>query len=182
MTHKEEREGPVEIALTGDLTEHQSDLCEKLLEVEPGGECVLYFDSVGGSPYSAVALTSMILLRSLQATGVVIGECSSAALWPFAACRRRLVTPYSVLLFHPMKWQSEENVGLSEATEWARHFGTLEGDMDRWLAELFGVSIEVIEPWIRPGRYVSGAEMVEQGLAEMTGMKPLDEVCRPTRR
>jgi ATP-dependent protease ClpP protease subunit len=179
---REEREGPAEIALTGDLTEHQSDLCEKLLEVEPGGECVLYFDSIGGSPYSAIALTSMILLRSLQATGVVIGECSSAALWPFAACRRRLVTPYSVLLFHPMKWQSEENVGLSEATEWARHFGTLEVDMDRWLAELFSVSLEVIEPWIRAGRYVSGAEMVEQGLAEMTEMKPLDEVCRPPRR
>jgi ATP-dependent Clp protease, protease subunit len=178
MTREQQREGPVEIALTGDLTENQADLCEKLLDVEPGGRCVLYFDSIGGSPYSAIALTSMILLRSLQATGVVVGECSSAALWPFAACQRRLVTPYSVLLFHPMKWQSEENVGLPEATEWARHFGQVEGDMDRWLAELFGVAPEVIEPWIRPGRYVSGAEMVEQGLAEMTGLKPLDEVCR----
>jgi ATP-dependent protease ClpP protease subunit len=182
MAREEEREGPIEIALTGDLTEHQSDLCEKLLDVEPGGDCVLYFDSIGGSPYSAIALASLILLRSLQATGIVLGECSSAALWPFAACRRRLVTPYSVLLFHPMKWQSEENVGLSEAAEWARHFGQLEGNMDRWLAELFGVSLDVIEPWIRPGRFVSGAEMVDKGLAEMTGLKPLDEVCRPSRR
>jgi len=179
---REEREGPVEIAITGELTENQSDLCEKLLEVEPEGECVLYFDSGGGSAYSGIALTSLILLRSLRATGVVIGECSSAALWPFAACRRRLVTPYSVLLFHPMKWQSEEHVLLAEATEWARHFGELEGGMDCWLAELFGVSVETIEPWIRPGRFVSGAEMVEKGLAEMTGFQPLDEVCRPTGR
>ena len=81
-----------------------------------------------------------------------------------------------------MKWQSEEHVLLAEATEWARHFGDLEGSMDRWLAELFGVATEVIEPWIRPGRFVSGAEMVEQGLAEMTGLKPLDEVCQPSRR
>ncbi len=182
MAREEEREGPVEIAVTGELTEHQSDLCEKLLDVEPGGECVLYFDSGGGSAYSGIALTSLILLRSLHATGVVIGECSSAALWPFAACRRRLVTPYSVLLFHPMKWQSEEHVLLAEAAEWARHFGQLEGTMDRWLATLFGVSPETIEPWIRPGRFVSGPEMVEQGLAEMTDLGPLKEVCRPSRR
>lgn len=182
MTRNEERDGPFEIALTGDLTDRQADLCDKLLDVEPGGDCVLYFDSAGGSPYTGIALTTLILLRSLRATGVVIGECSSAALWPFAACARRLVTPYSVLLFHPMKWQSEENVALTEATEWARHFGRLEGDMDRWLAELFGVAPEAIEPWIRPGRYVSGPEMAERGLAELAGLKPLNEVCRPPRR
>lgn len=179
---KQDREGPIEIALTGDLTENQSDLCEKVLSIEVGEECVLYFDSIGGSPYSAVALTSLILLRSLRATGVVIGECSSAALWPFAACRRRLVTPFSVLLFHPMKWQSEENVGLAEAAEWARHFGQLEGDMDRWLAELFGVSPDLLEPWIRPGRYVSGVEMAERGLAELVDFQPLEVLSRRRRR
>jgi len=179
---EEEREGPLEISVVGDLIDNQASHCEKLLEVEPGGECVLYFDSGGGSAYSGIALASFILLRSLRATGVVIGECSSAAIWPFATCSRRLVTPYSVLLFHPMKWQSEEHVLLAEAAEWARHFGELEGSMDRWLAELFGVSLDVIEPWIRPGRFVSGAEMVELGLAEMTSLKPLDVVCRPSRR
>lgn len=182
MAREEEREGPIEIAVTGELTEHQPELSEKLLEVEPGGECVLYFDSGGGSAYSGIALTSLILLRSLRATGVVVGECSSAALWPFAACQRRLVTPYSVLLFHPMKWQSEEHVLLAEAKEWARHFGELEGTMDRWLAELFGVAPDVIEPWICPGRFVSGAELVQCGLADLTELKPLDQVCRPTRR
>lgn len=179
---EEEREGPIEIALVGDLIDHQADHCEKLLEVEPGGECVLYFDSGGGSAYSGIALASLILIRSLRATGIVIGECSSAALWPFAACSRRLVTPYSVCLFHPMKWQSEEHVLLAEAAEWARHFGQLEGSMDRWLAELFGVSPEVLEPWIRPGRFASGPEMVELGLAEMTDLKALDALFRPSRR
>jgi len=171
-------EGPVEIPLVGDFTEHQSDLCEKLLSVEPGGECILYFDSLGGSPYCATALTSLIVLRGLQATGIVAGECSSAALWPFAACRRRLVTPYSVLLFHPMKWQSEENVNLSEAAEWARHFGQLETDMDLLLADLFGIPNEKILAWVRPGRYVSGREMAEAGLAELVELKPLDFLAR----
>ena len=171
------RERPVEIALAGDLTEQQVDLCEKLLEVEPGGECILYFDSLGGSPYSALALMSLVVLRGLRATGVVAGECSSAALWPFAACRRRLVTPLSVLLFHTMKWQSEENVGLPEAAEWARHFGQLESDMDALLARLFGVPLEKISGWVRAGRYVTGPELAQAGLAELVELEPLRGLC-----
>ena len=179
---REDRKGPPEIALVGDLTENEPELCDRLLDVEPGGECTLYIDSLGGSPYCAMALMSLILLRDLKATGVVVGECSSAALWPFAACRRRLVTPFSVLLFHPMKWQSEENVGLMEAAEWARHFGQLEGDMDQLLAELFQVSPEKLHEWGHPGRYLTGCELAEAGLAELIPMKPLGLTQRRTRR
>lgn len=170
---RDERHGPLEIALVGDLTDNQSDLCEKFLDVEPGGECLIYFDSLGGSPYCAMALVSLIRLRDLKATAIVAGECSSAALWPFAACRRRLVTTYSTLLFHPMKWQSEENVGLLEAAEWARHFAQLESDMDQLLADLFDVPLEKIRPWLTPGRYVSGRELADAGLAELVDLKPL---------
>ncbi len=165
--------GLAEIALVGDLNENEADLFSHVLGVEPGGECILYIDSVGGGAYAAMSLTSLILLRGLRATGIVTGECSSAALWPFAACRRRLVTPYSVLLFHPMKWQSEENVGLAEAAEWARHFGRLEADMDCLLAELFGAPVERIRNWSTPGRYVAGPELAEAGLAEMVALRPL---------
>jgi len=174
--------GWTEIALVGDLTENQSELMGQLLEVPPGGECILYFDSLGGSPYCAMALTSLILLRGLRAVGIVAGECSSAALWPFAACIRRLVTPYSVLLFHPMKWQSEENVGISEAAEWARHFGQLEVEMDRLLANLLNVPEEKLRQWTNPGRYVSGPELAEAGLAELVELKPLDWLRRKKRK
>jgi ATP-dependent Clp protease protease subunit len=162
------RQGPIEIAFVGDLTDNEADLTDKLLSVEPGGECTLYIDSPGGSPYCAMSLVSLMLLRRINATGIVTGECSSAALWPFAACRRRLVTPFSVLLFHPMKWQSEEHVGLAEAAEWARHFGTLEGDMDQLLVELFsGAPNDEVSKWIVAGRYVSGRELADAGLAEL---------------
>lgn len=169
MTHvrNEEDNRVPEIAITGDLTEHESELTERLLDIEPGGQCTFYFDSPGGSPYCAVSLMTIIRLRGLRATGVVTGECSSAALWPFAACERRFVSPYSVLLFHPMKWQSEENVGLAEAAEWARHFGHLEKDMDALLADLFGVSRDMMRSWINPGKYVSGSELAGAGLAEL---------------
>ena len=170
---KEKDEGVVEIALIGDLTDHEGDLSDKLLSIEPGGECTLYIDSPGGSPYCAISLMSLILLRRIRATGVVTGECSSAALWPFAACTRRIVTPYSVLLFHPMKWQSEENVGLAEAAEWARHFADLETDMDQLLADLLGIAADKIDKWINPGRYVSGPELAKAGLAELIRLEPV---------
>jgi ATP-dependent Clp protease, protease subunit len=169
-------DGPIEIALVGDLTDNESELTDKLLSVPPGGHCTLWIDSPGGSPYCAMSLMSLILLRGVQATGIVTGECSSAALWPFAACRRRLVTPYSVLLFHPMKWQSEEHVRLAEAAEWARHFGRLETDMDQLLAQMFGVSEVDMAKWINPGRYVGGPEMVAMGLAEMVELKTLASI------
>jgi ATP-dependent protease ClpP protease subunit len=166
-------DGPIDIALVGDLTDNEAELTDKLLAVPPGGHCTLWIDSPGGSPYCAMSLMSLMLLRGIQATGIVTGECSSAALWPFAACRRRLVTPYSVLLFHPMKWQSEEHVRLAEAAEWARHFGRLETDMDQLLAQMFGVPEADMAKWINPGRYVGGPELVAIGLAEMVELKTL---------
>jgi ATP-dependent Clp protease protease subunit len=165
--------GPLEIALVGDLTDHESEMTDRLLGVPPGGQCTIYFDSPGGSPYCAMSLVGLMRLRGIEATGIVTGECSSAALWPFAACRRRLVTPFSVFLFHPMKWQSEEHIGISEAAEWSRHFAELEREMDVLLADLFGVSSEIIDRWIKTHRYVTGREMVEAGLAEPVPLEPM---------
>ncbi len=176
MQKRRQDEEPVEIAIVGDLTDSEADLTDRLLSVEPGGECTIYFDSPGGSPYCAVSLMTLIQLRDIRATGIVTGECSSATLWPFAACKRRIVTPYSVMLFHPMRWQSEENVGLAEAAEWARHFGHLEQEMDELLAHLFGVSPSLMHEWINPGRYVIGRELADAGMAELVELDKLHRV------
>jgi ATP-dependent Clp protease protease subunit len=177
MIEDHEDEGPIEIAIVGDLTDSEAELTDRLLSVRPGGEVTIYFDSPGGSPYCAVSLMTLIKLRKIRATGIVTGECSSATLWPFAACRRRSVTPFSVMLFHPMRWQSEENVGLAEAAEWARHFGQLEQDMDALLAHLFGVPVETMHEWINPGRYVSGRELAAAGMAELMELDELHRVA-----
>ena len=175
-------EGPLEIAIVGDLSEHEPDVCEKLLNVEPGGECILYFNSPGGSSYTAISMLTLIAVRDLNATGIVTGECSSAALWPLAACRRRLVTPNSVLLFHPMRWQSEEHVQLMEAAEWARHFAQLEEEMDQLLAHFLGLPAETLAQWMQPGRYVSGREFAAAGLAELIDLPALAKRTHPNRR
>lgn len=156
-----------EIAISGELGEDMTDLYEKLLEVPENGECTLYFDSPGGSSYAATALVSLIKLRNLNATGIVIGECSSAAIWPFAACRQRFVTRWSVLLFHPMRWQSEENIPLAEAREWVRHYKFLHEEMDVLLAKLFDADEALISRWTHPGKFVTGPELAEAGLAEL---------------
>ena len=166
----------------GDLTDNESDLTERMLGVEPGGECTIYFDSPGGSPYCAMSLVALLRLRDLKATAIVTGECSSAALWPFATCQRRLVTPYSVFLFHPMKWQSEEHIGIREAAEWSRHFAELEREMDVLLCELFGTAEPLIADWIRTHRYVTGREMAEAGLAELVPLRPLPHLAERSRR
>jgi ATP-dependent protease ClpP protease subunit len=171
-----ENTGPLEIALVGDLTDNEADLTDRLLGVAPGGECTIYFDSPGGSPYCGMSLVTLLRIRGIRATAVVTGECSSAALWPFAACQRRLVTPFSVFLFHPMKWQSEEHIGIREAAEWSRHFAELEHDMDVLLCDLFGKSADLINEWSRTHRYVTGRELVAAGLAELIPLEPLPEL------
>ncbi len=182
----DEHEALIEIAISGDLSEHENDIYEKLLAVSPGGECTLYFNSPGGSAYAALSLASLLVLRGMNATGVVLGECSSAAIWPLAACRRRIVTAHSVLLFHPLKWESGEHVAIDEAAEWARHFAYLEQDMDAVLARLFGMTPEKLAAWMKPGRYVSGHELAAAGLAELVELAPqirmLPQVEPPKRK
>jgi ATP-dependent Clp protease, protease subunit len=156
-----------ELAIHGDLTDKESDLVSRMLEVPRRSRGIIFFDSCGGSAYVGLALASLIRLRGLKADGVVAGECSSAALMPFAACRRRFVTKNSTMLFHPIRWQSEENVRLEEASEWARHFQQLEGEMDDLLAKMFGCSLELLTRWTRPGRFVSGQELADAGLAQL---------------
>lgn len=156
-----------EIVIAGEFGEDCGEIYEKLISVPPGGECHIYFDSPGGNSYSASGLVTLMRLRNLRATGIVVGECSSAAIWPFAACRRRLVTRYSVLLFHPMRWQSEENIQVTEASEWVRHYDFLSTQMDQLLAQLFGVDVSRIREWSHPGRFVTGPELAEAGMAEL---------------
>ncbi len=159
-----------EIAINGDLTDKQNELIAALVEVPRRSRGTVWFDSGGGSVYVGLALCTIIRLRGLRVTGVVAGECSSAAILPFAACERRFVTPHSTLLFHPMRWQSAEDVRLEEATEWARHFKNLEGDLDQLLSKLFDFPEEKITAWSNPGRFISGQELVDAGLAKLVDM------------
>ena len=161
------KDGPWELTLAGELTEKHSELVMQFTEVPMRSTGTLWIDSCGGSVYAGLSIATIIRLRGLNVTAMVAGECSSAALLPFAACSKRYVTPHSTLLFHPMRWASEEDVQLEQATEWARHFKLLEENLDGLLAKMFGVSEEFLAKWCRPGRFVSGPEIVDAGLAQL---------------
>ena len=156
-----------EVAVCGELTDKQHDLLGELIALPRGSRGTLWFDSCGGSIYVGLALAAVIRLRGLRATAVVAGECSSAAIVPFAACERRFVTRHSALLFHPVRWSSEEDVKMEEAAEWARHFQWMEEDADTLLSKLFPFPQEKLKTWTRPGRFVTGEELVREGLAEL---------------
>jgi hypothetical protein len=40
---EQENAGPLELAIVGDLTDNEADLTDRLLGVEPGGACTIYF-------------------------------------------------------------------------------------------------------------------------------------------
>jgi ATP-dependent protease ClpP protease subunit len=164
---KNKTPSPAEIPVVGDVDDWEADVVKALLEVEPGRECVFYIDSAGGSVFGALAVLTLMRFRRLTGTGIVLGECSSAALLLLAGCRRRLVTPHSTLLFHRMRWQSEKRVGSGEAVLWARHFDDMERDIDDLQVRLFGSAEEQVRAWTRAGQYVTGPELVAAGLAEL---------------
>ncbi len=156
-----------ELVICGDLTDKQFDLLDRLVAVPRGSRGTIWFDSCGGSAYVGLSLASMIRLRGLDATAVVAGECSSAAIMPFAACKRRFVTRHATLLFHPVRWHSEENVRMEEAAEWARHFQVMEKDLDDLLTKMLPIEKEALAVWTRPGKFVGGEELVAAGVAEL---------------
>ena len=156
-----------EIPIIGEVDDWEADVVRALLDIPPGSECILYIDSAGGSVYGALAVLTLMRHRRLQGTAIVLGECSSAALLLFAACKRRLVTRYSTLLFHRMRWQSDKRVGSEEAFRWAKHFEDMEKDLDTLQVQLFGAAEEQVRVWTRGGYYVTGPELVAVGLAEM---------------
>src|SRR5947208_8019896 len=160
MPKPRRRRKPTEIPLIGEVDDWEEDVIKTLLDIRPGGECVFYFDSMGGSVYGALAVVTLLRQRQLQCTGIVLGECSSASLLIFAACQKRLVTRYSTLFFHRMRWQSEKRVGSEEAFLWARHFDEMEKEIDDLQARLFGSSEVVVREWTAGSHYVSGAQLV----------------------
>jgi ATP-dependent protease ClpP protease subunit len=159
-----------EITINGDLTDKQMDLASALVEVPRNSRGTIFIDSGGGSAYVGLALASLIRLRGLKATAVVSGECSSAAIMPFAACERRYVTKHSTLLFHPIRWQSEEDVRIEEAAEWARHFKALEADLDDLLVKLLPLSREKLAQWTRPGKFITGEQIAAAGIAKLVDL------------
>lgn len=158
----------IEIPIIGELFEEsEQEIVRGLLDAPKGSRVTLYIDSAGGSVYSALSIATLIRVRKLRASAIVLAECSSSAVLVFAACPERWVTPRSVFLFHRVKWRSEKDVRSEEASNWALHFRWLEDEIDRYQSALFGIPSPPFPTWIQEGRFVAGRELVDLGLAKL---------------
>lgn len=167
MARKRKKPIP-EFALIGDVDDFENDLIKDLLELKPGSECAFHIDSAGGSVYGAMAVLSLMRLRKLKVSSYVLGECSSATVLIFAGSQKRYVTPYSTLLFHRMRWESDKRVDSIEARHWASHFQQLEDELIAWEVKLLGkVSKQHVSKWITEGRFLTGRQVAEAGIAEL---------------
>jgi ATP-dependent protease ClpP protease subunit len=156
-----------DIAVVGELDECESDVISRLLELDDGDECTLFIDSGGGRVYAALAIMSLVQIKNLRATAIVLGACSSAALMVLAACHQRFAFPYSVFQFHPVRWESGENIEKLEASEWAKHFAWLEKECDELLAQHLGVDLTRIQGWCRSSRYLTGRDLADAGVVQL---------------
>src|SRR5262245_45938678 len=115
-----------------------------------------------------MAILSFIRLRKLKVSCYVLGECSSAAMLIFAACHKRYVTPYSTILFHRMRWESDKRVDSAEARHWASHFQQLEEELLDLEVKMLGhVTKEHVRKWISEGRFLTGRQVAAAGLAQL---------------
>ncbi len=161
-----------EFALIGDVDDWEADVIKELLELKPGTECAFHIDSAGGSVYGAMAILSLVRLRKLKVHCYVLGECSSATVLIFAAAYKRYVTPYSTLLFHRMRWESDKRVDSVEARHWASHFQQLEEELLDLEVRLLGnVSKLHVRTWISEGRFLTGRQVAEAGIAELIDLE-----------
>jgi len=167
MAKSKSRKAMPEIAVIGEVDDWESDVVHALLDCPRGGECTFYIDSAGGSVYGALAALTLMRHLKLTGTAIVLGECSSAALLLFAACQKRFVTRYSTLLFHRMRWQSEKRIASGEAFLWAKHFESLEKDIDDLQCRLFGKAEDQVRAWTEAGQYVTGPQLLAAGLSEL---------------
>jgi ATP-dependent Clp protease, protease subunit len=167
MITEKKRKKPVEFVLVGDVDSWEADVIKQIVDLKAGRECIFWIDSLGGSVYGALAVATLMRQRELHSTGIVLGECSSASLLVFAACQKRLVTRYSTLLFHHMRWQSDKRVAAREASLWAKHFEGLERQIDDLQVRMFGGAEKQIRAWTAAGQYVTGQQFAEAGLAEL---------------
>ena len=65
MTTDKKSKKPLEIPLIGEVDDWENDVIKELLEAKPKRECVFYIDSMGGSVYGALAITTLLRQRRL---------------------------------------------------------------------------------------------------------------------
>jgi ATP-dependent protease ClpP protease subunit len=183
MSRHNEKKIP-QIVIVDDLEKCEKDVLEALAQMPDRSACRFIINSGGGSVYAGLGMSTLIEMKHLKATAVVLADCSSSALLVFATCQERLVAPHASFLFHPMQWSSEERSRLSGALGWAKEFERIEDACADWLRTRLGITQSVLARWVKKETYVTAHQLVELGLASYIPEigSSLNVVTRPGRR
>lgn len=172
-----------EIAVVDDLEKYEKDVLEALMALPDRSACRLIINSGGGSVYAGLGIATLIEMKQLRATGVVLADCSSAALLVFSSCTERLVSPHASFLFHPIQWSSDERSRLPGALGWAREFKRIEDVCCAWICERLGLPGKLYRSWVQREVYITAHELVKLGAAKyIPGFEPPEQVTLPVRR
>lgn len=156
---------PKTITLLDEVEKCEKEIVESLLGVPDKKSVRFLINSGGGSVYASLAIATVLKMKQLQSEAVVLADCSSSALMIFATCQTRRIAPHASMLFHPMRWSSDDQARLPGAKSWAAEFTRVAGVYEDWLVTHLGLPRRLLKTWIREERYVLAHELVELGVA-----------------
>lgn len=154
-----------DIVIVDDLEKCEKDVLDALVQIPDGSACRFIINSGGGSVYSGLGISTLIEMKRLKATAVVLADCSSSSVLIFSTCQERLVAPHASFLFHPMQWSSEERSRLHGALGWAKEFKRIEESCADWICSHLGITSTLLLRWVKRETYVTAKQLVDLGLA-----------------
>jgi ATP-dependent protease ClpP protease subunit len=175
---------PKTVTLLDEIEKCEKEVVDSLTALPDKKTVRFLINSGGGSVYASLAIATVMKLKQLHGEAIVLADCSSSALLIFATCQTRKIAPHASLLFHRLRWSSEDQARLSGAKSWAAEFTRVAGVYEDWLVSHLGLPRRTIKTWIREERYVLADELIELGVAEPLEF-PIDnviEIATPARR
>jgi len=175
---------PKTITILDEVEKCEKEVVEALLSVPDKRPVRFLINSSGGSVYASMAICTVLKMKQLQAEAIVLADCSSSALMIFATCQTRRIAPHASLLFHPMRWSSDEQSRLPGAKSWAAEFTRVASVYEDWLVSHLGLQRRLLKTWMREERYVLAHELVELGVASFLEYPAADiiDIAAGTRR
>lgn len=135
------------------------------LKEHSGEDITIRFNSPGGNVMVGLALYNLVKSHKGKVTGVIDGECSSAATLIFCACRERITSSNGLMLIHGVSTFAE---GKKEQFEkYVEQMETIENQIIEIYKQTIGSEKEKqILKLMEEERYINADEMLALGFAQ----------------
>lgn len=137
----------------------------EFLKEHSGENVTIRFNSPGGNVMTGLALYNLVKSHKGKVTGIIDGECSSAATLIFCGCKERITSSNGLMLIHGVSTFAE---GKKENFEkYIEQIEMIENQIVNIYKQTIGEDKEKqILKLMQEERYINSDEMVELGFAE----------------